>query len=133
MTADVITGIASFNPSTNKMKTGHHPVSFVYNPSVASAINGGADYVAPPTLSAVKLDKNSKMQCATCHDAHQNQTDDTQCYDVSGTSGSSVCSGGLRKKAPFWVYGVSGVAATDRDAVCLACHKFSQVSPNPYP
>ena len=27
---DVITGLASFNPSTNKMLKGHHPVSFVY-------------------------------------------------------------------------------------------------------
>ncbi|SRR6266568_2491749 len=127
MTNDVISGIASFNPSTNKMKTGHHPISFVYNSAVATAIN--KSYQWPPSLTEVKLDKNGKMQCTTCHDAHQNQTNDDQCYNDVG----DACDvSHTRKKAPFWVYGPgslpvpgSGDAPTDRDAVCTACHNVA--------
>ncbi len=125
MNADVITTIASFNPSNNKMKTGHHPVSFVYNASVAAAINAikspGDSYKLPPdaTVPGVKLDKNSKMQCTTCHDAHQNQTNDDDCYvDVPCTPTS-------RKKAPFWVYGGGANAPADRDKVCTVCHNLT--------
>lgn len=122
---------ASFNPSTNKMKFGHHPISFVYNDSVASAINTGkgvSSYVMP-TLAGVKLDKNSKIQCTTCHDAHQNQSHDDQCY-----GGSGDCTGGqanTRKKAPFWVYGGGGSASADQQAVCLTCHPMT--TPAPWP
>lgn len=128
---DYITGIASFNPSNNKMKTGHHPVSFVYDANVKNAINAPTaknnTYKLPsdPTpVPEVKLDRNSKMQCTTCHDAHQNQTDDTKCYD--GSNFVVNCTGTFtRKVTPFWVYGVNGVAATDRDYVCLACHPLN--------
>lgn len=122
---DVITGNASFNPSTNKMKTGHHPVSFVYNATVRDAISKPS-YSLPPTsgaLAVVKLDKNNKMQCTTCHNAHQNQTDDDDCYV------DSPCTPTSRKKAPFWVYGANGVASTDRDAVCQACHPLDAGAP----
>lgn len=133
MTADIITGVASFNPSTNKMKTGHHPISFKYDTNVAAAINAvkGAspdEYVMPDTAKA-KLDKNSKMQCTTCHDAHQNQSDDDSCY-------GGACSATSRKTAPFWIYhGGGNTAAQDRDAVCTTCHALTL--PNspltPYP
>ncbi len=129
--SDVISGIASFNPSTNKMKTGHHPVSFVYDANVLGAITKPS-YTLPPTsgaLAVVKLDKNNKMQCTTCHDAHQNQSNDAECYDATGTGGNSVCSDGLRKKAPFWVYGVNAAAVPDRDAVCQACHPLDAGAP----
>jgi hypothetical protein len=126
MTNDVITGIASFNPTNNKMKTGHHPVSFVYDATIRDAIlSSKPSYTLPPTsgaLAVVKLDKNSKMQCTTCHNAHQNQTDDDDCYGGSCTPTS-------RKKTPFWVYGASGVAPTDRDAVCQACHPLDAGAP----
>lgn len=119
---DTITGIASFNPSGNKMKTGHHPVSFVYDASVKNAINASASkstYKLPTDATAVpevKLDKNNKMQCITCHNAHQNQSSDTECH--GGTCDATF----TRKKAPFWVLGGGADASADRDKVCLACH-----------
>ena len=126
--ADVIAaGPTSFNPdspSTNKMRYGHHPVSFVYNAAVASAINTGkglpvSTYAFPPGISAVKLDKNSKIQCTTCHDAHQNQSDDTAFYSSPNNT---------RKIAPFWVYGGGGSATVDQSAVCTACHPIDGTS-----
>ena len=121
---------SSFNPSTNKMKFGHHPVSFVYNVAVAAAINTGkgvSSYVMP-ALPEVKLDKSSKMQCTTCHDAHQNQSDDDECYGGAGTCSAPD----TRKKAPFWVYHGSGnTAAADQQAVCLTCHPMT--TPAPWP
>lgn len=131
---DVITGLASFNPNTNKMKLGHHPVSFVYNATVRDAINAGkgtTSYTLPTSEPAIVL-RNSKMQCTTCHDAHQNQSDDTKCYlnDSSvGDCSSSESSG--RKVVPFWVLTKGSGAVADHDAVCTACHPM--VAPNPFP
>lgn len=125
ISSDTAISYASFNPSTNKMKLGHHPVSFVYNGTVAGAISagkGGASYVLP-SLTQVKLDKNSKMQCTTCHDAHQNQSDDADSYATTPP----------RKKAPFWVYhNGSNTAAQDHDAVCTTCHPLT-TTPAPWP
>lgn len=145
MTKNVIDGIASFNPSTNKMRYGHHPVSFVYatgytftsspesqSGTVLPGLPG--DYVFPRTLDGkhtVKLkdtyrDGRGWMQCTTCHDPHQNQSDEADCY-------GGVCDGtNTRKKAPFWVYHKTGnTAAVDHDAVCTACHDL--ISPAPWP
>jgi hypothetical protein len=117
--ADVITGLSSFDPNTtNKMKLGHHPVSFVYTAAIATAINTAKSVVTyqMPVLSQVKLDKQGKMQCSTCHDAHQNQSIETECY--GGTCNATF----TRKKAPFWTYGLAGTAAADQQAVCTTCH-----------
>lgn len=123
MVSDVITGFASFNPAdaANKMRYGHHPISFVYDGSVASAINlvkGAGSYKFPPSLSAVKLDRQGKMQCTTCHNAHQNQSDDNAFYSSPNDT---------RKIAPFWVYGAGGAATAsdDQQSVCLACHPMN--------
>ena len=118
----VIEGLASFKPDTNKMKSGHHPVSFVYTAAIASTITTakGTTYVMPTALPAVKLDKQGRMQCTTCHDAHQNQSYEDQCY-VS----ANCTSPNTRKKAPFWVYGGGGSATADQEAVCTACHPMS--------
>lgn len=124
----VIEGLASFKPDTNKMRTGHHPVSFVYTDAIAAIITTakGSTYKTPQTppdnLASVKLDKQSRMQCTTCHDAHQNQSLDTECY-VSPT----CVSPNTRKKAPFWVYGGAGTATLDQQAVCKACHPMTSV------
>lgn len=122
--------LASFNPTSNpnKMKTGHHPVSFVYNGTVQQAISSARltdGFKLPTAVPQVKLDKNKKMQCTTCHDPHQNQSDDAACYDggVPATCGTPVTA--TRKVVPFWVYGVSGNASTDHDAVCTSCHNMS--------
>lgn len=127
----VIEGFASFKPDTNKMKTGHHPVSFVYNDSVLASIKAylpKIDYTLP-TVAEVKLDKQSRMQCTTCHDPHQNQSNDAECYPQSGSGNVSCDATNNRKISPFWVYGVPGTstAGADQQAVCLACHPISEL------
>lgn len=127
--ANVISGRASFNPSTNKMKIGHHPVSFVYknnaDTTVIDAINLGkstTSYKMDNALAPrVKLDKQGRMQCATCHDAHQNQSFEDQCY---GGTGNCIAPND-RKKVPFWVHGGGADATTDQEAVCKTCHPMS--------
>lgn len=149
MTTDVISGLASFNPAlpANKLRYGHHPVSFVYATGfsyvnatnlVPAAQNGTViaglpvDYVFPQLIGGavvVKLkdtlrDGRGWMQCTTCHDPHQNQSDDDDCY--------GACGPGVQKKAPFWVsHTGTNTATQDHDAVCTACHAL--VTPAPWP
>lgn len=129
----VIEGVASFKPSTNKMWTGHHPVSFVYTDAIASTLTGlkGTTYKMPtaaPAVPEVKLDKQSRMQCTTCHDAHQNMSNDTDMYPSPNDT---------RKIAPFWVYGVNNNGSADQQTVCMACHPMNAgvgfVGPWAYP
>jgi len=124
-----ITGVASFHPSTNKMKVGHHPVSFVFATSfdyktqlgTMIGLNPGvfklpAQVPNPEMAAKVKLqdskrDSRGWMQCTTCHDPHQNMGNDSVTYPPAFT----------RKITPFWVY--SGASAvTGHDAVCTSCH-----------
>lgn len=132
---DKITGIALFNPSNNKMKTGHHPVSFVYNASVQQAISSSRvtnGFQLPTAVPQVKLDKNKKMQCTTCHNPHQNQSDDGKCYETEVSNVIVNCGSpatATRKVVPFWVYGVSGTAVDDHDTVCNSCH---DMRPKPF-
>jgi len=132
---DLITGIAKFD--ANKVRKGHHPVSFRFNPAVRDAINvqkSGVNAVQLPTLPAVKrfygTDRVKEwMQCMTCHDPHQNLSDDTACY--GGTCGGA----NTRKVVPFWVYHAgTNTAVADHDAVCLDCHVgLTTPAPWPYP
>ena len=104
--------------TAEKIKTGHHPVSFVYDADVLLAIKGDAvkstQNYKLPSMVEVKLDKDSRMQCTTCHDPHQNQSREDQFIPST-----------QRKIAPFWVYGGTGDAISDHDAVCKDCHNFS--------
>lgn len=141
-----ITGLASFKDTTNKMKKGHHPVSFVYNEAVRVAINAGkaTTSYSLPTEPGVNL-RNSKMQCSTCHDPHQNKSDDTKCYLNDGSVGE--CTDPLstgRKVVPFWVLTKGSGAINDHDSVCTTCHPLDgtgmilvpnnpPVTPNPFP
>jgi len=54
--------------------SGSHPISFVYRNALAAANNAAGDMPLrlPSTLNDpdVKLDAEGKMQCTTCHDAH---------------------------------------------------------------
>jgi len=112
---DRITGISLFD--ANKIKFGHHPVSFVYDDAVLSAIKSdtlkSTQKYKMPSFPQVKLDTAKRMQCTTCHDPHQNQSSE-DAYQVPPNVG--------RKIAPFWVYGGNNNATLDHDAVCLDCH-----------
>lgn len=124
---DTITGAASFHPSTNKMKVGHHPVSFVYATAFDYKTQGGTIIGLQPTFGPFRLptavsmegkvklqdskrDKRGWMQCTTCHDAHQNMGNDVTTYPSS-----------TRKITPFWVYSAA-TAVTAHDTVCTSCH-----------
>jgi hypothetical protein len=82
-----------------------HPISFVYNEAVRIdllANYGPASYILPPTVDPITpLDGQSRMQCTTCHDPH----DDTRASNT----------------LPFWRQN-TGNPATDYNAVCDACH-----------
>lgn len=98
---DFVTGQWVIDLSTS------HPISFVYDGAVRDDINtarGAGSYQLPSTADAVDtpLDGQSRMQCTTCHDPH----DDTS--DVGGVP-------------PFWRQ--RSVVFTDEyDDVCNACH-----------
>lgn len=140
---DVITGLASFNPSTNKMKSGHHPVSFVYLTGFNYGSQSGtvlaglpaASYRFIPLSSAgkVKLYDSTKngngwMQCTSCHDPHQNQSEETganSCYNAVGALGTCDATH-TRKVAPFWTYhGVNTTPTQDSGSVCKVCHALT--------
>lgn len=85
-----------------------HPISFVYNGTVAGMLNepgrkvSGDQYQTPdPAISP--LDGKSRMQCTTCHDPHL----DTR---LGGQSG-----------LPFWRHR-TGNTNNDYDQVCQNCH-----------
>lgn len=118
---------ASFRPDTNKMKVGHHPVSFVYATSFDYKNQTGTMIGLQPTFGPFRLpnavsmqgsvklqdskrDGNGWMQCTTCHDAHQNIGNDVETYPSTS-----------RKITPFWVYSGS-TAVTSHDTVCTSCH-----------
>ncbi len=63
-----------------------HPISFLYNDALATA-NGQLKSTVNIN-AAVKLDKNSKMQCTSCHDAHDNTNGK---FLVLTTQGSALC------------------------------------------
>ena len=93
-----------------KITNSHHPVSFIYNSIVRDRLNtleGAGTYRLPsdiPAVAEVRLDKERRMQCTTCHDPHQTQFADAL--------------------TPFWV--MPGANATDaHDKVCTACHTFA--------
>lgn len=88
----------------------HHPVSFRYNQTVRNLLKG-APYNKdlqdlPPTSYDVnvKLDKQERMQCTTCHDPHQDKS------DVPGIT------------HPFWV-------TTTYEKVCESCHNTAPAYP----
>lgn len=97
----------------------HHPVSFVYDQSVLAAITlkkMDEGYQVPRLNSAVKLDKLSRMQCTSCHDPHQDQSD----QDAK----QSFIDVNHRDPWPFWV-------GDDHDSVCMECHYIRPLPSNP--
>ena len=87
---------SSIMPSASSFGTdlsGHHPVSFIYDSALATADGNLRD---PSTLPPdVPIDRNSQMQCTSCHDPHNDQ------------------------------YGNFLVMDNTSSALCLACHVTS--------
>ncbi len=102
------------DPTTNDFaKT--HPVSFVYNASVAAYISSqpGKSVYSLPTDPDVRLDGQSRMQCTTCHNPH-----------VDTNNGSTYT-------LPFWAnYDSNGTDEQgDYDATCAQCHTDKSGAP----
>jgi hypothetical protein len=89
----------------------HHPVSFKYNQTVRNLLTdppySKSFETLPPTSfdANVKLDRQERMQCTTCHDPHQNKATDPD-----------------NPVTPFWT-------TTDYDKVCLSCHSIKPLDP----
>ncbi len=85
--------------------SGGHPISFSLRTGESTGRNDGADIGLRPSSSIlldakVRLDRDGKMQCTTCHDPHSDR------YSRAD-----------RRVPGFWV------AATVEE-VCLACHEL---------
>ncbi|WP_432823552.1 hypothetical protein [Trichloromonas sp.] len=88
-----------------------HPVSFVYDNAVLTAIQGaGKPGYTLPSLSIELRDSQSRIQCTTCHDPH----DDRDEYAGDGVP-------------PFWRY-ISATAADSYNDVCNTCHPGSELT-----
>jgi predicted CXXCH cytochrome family protein len=92
-----------------------HPVSFVYNSALAAADGELND---PATLTGPVQLENSKLQCTSCHDPHQNIYTD---FLVASTQNSALC-----------------IVCHDRDYWNTSTHKTSTHtwnggSPDPWP
>jgi len=62
-----------------------HPVSFVFNSALAAT---DGELLDPATLTGPVVLENSKLQCTSCHDPHQNLYSD---FLVATTQSSELC------------------------------------------
>jgi predicted small secreted protein len=89
----------------------HHPVSFKYNAAVRAILTSPpynkTEYWFSPTSNDVKLDSLERMQCTTCHNPHQDQSDTPD-----------------PATHPMWT-------AQTYDEVCATCHNISPLPGNP--
>jgi len=88
-----------------------HPISFVYDASVVTAINDYEDltffnYMQSPDESITPLDGRARMQCTTCHDPH---------FDTRLGNATYL---------PMWRYHPNGgdPGSIDYTDVCASCH-----------
>lgn len=94
-----------------------HPISFAYTAALSAA--KGGELASPTTLTGkVKLDANGQMQCASCHDAHDNTNGK---FLVMPNQASALCQ-----------------TCHSKTGWALASHKTSTktwngVAPNPWP
>lgn len=76
-TTDIFNGAGGKMPASSNSNLGtnlsdDHPISFLYNSSLATA---DMNLKFPPEFPA-HVDHNSEMQCTSCHDPHNNQYSD---------------------------------------------------------
>lgn len=74
-----------------------HPISFIYDSSLAALDQGLKDPSLPSTLGGTisedLLDPESKMQCGSCHDVHSSGVGEFQLrgYDYGDQHGPELC------------------------------------------
>jgi predicted CXXCH cytochrome family protein len=82
-------GLTTLPPGPSRIGTdlsGHHPVSFRYDPALVAAQGELRD---PSTLvQEVRLDRNGELQCTACHDPHNDQYGK---FLVKDNTASSLC------------------------------------------
>jgi predicted CXXCH cytochrome family protein len=110
-----------------------HPISFIYDSSLAATKGQLADPSALP--AALKLDDGGQLQCTTCHDPHEDKfgkfltmsnSESAVCrtchlidgWSTSAHAASSASLGGAR--GDKWD---NITAGTVRQASCEACHR----------
>jgi hypothetical protein len=83
----------------------HHPVSFKYDENVRTLLNAynGVEYTYVNS-NEVKLDKDKRMQCTTCHDPHQDKSEPAS------------------PLSPFW-------STSSYGKTCDSCHLVNQSYP----
>lgn len=93
-----------------------HPVSFVFDSALT--VQKG-ELVDPVVLTdKVKLDANSKLQCTSCHDPHDNSNGN---FLVMGNSGGALCTTCHVKTG--WSAAAHKTSAALAGAGCNACHQ----------
>jgi predicted CXXCH cytochrome family protein len=111
-------GVTTMPAGTSNLTTSlsnDHPVSFIYNSALATADGELND---PATLTGpVKLE-NSKLQCTSCHDAHQNLFSD---FLVASTQNSALCV--ICHNQTYWTN------TTHRTST----HTWNGTAPDPWP
>jgi hypothetical protein len=85
-----------------------HPVSFVFNQTIADAIYNDSPDVIKPNFNLTGmlpglLDSQGRLQCSSCHDPHKD-TFESGVYDL-----------------PMWRH-YTGNDITDYDQTCESCH-----------
>jgi len=82
-------GQSVISPGRTRIGTdlsGHHPISFTYDPALATAHGELRD---PNTLvQEVRLDRNRQLQCTACHDPHRDQYGN---FLVKDNTASALC------------------------------------------
>jgi predicted CXXCH cytochrome family protein len=110
-----------------------HPISFVYSDSLAIK----DPQLRPASLlpESLKLDRDSELQCTTCHDVHDNQYGDflalpnqrsqlcLSCHKLDGWIGSSHEHATASVVGSHNSYLSEGPYQTVADYGCLSCHR----------
>lgn len=110
-----------------------HPVSFVYSDSLSAK----DPQLRPASIlpESLQLDRDSELQCTTCHDAHNNQYGAflalpnrrsalcTSCHSLDGWGGSSHEHATASVSGSHNAYLREGPFQTVADYGCLSCHR----------